>query len=122
MSLSSAMSGSFEAQCDGQTWHKPLRCAIDMLASGNSGDDRPGAMQARWRRWRDAAASLAAATALTRDPLRRDRSDGIDVLRALFALWVVLAHLIPWSVAAQGPAAVPAWLATGARLIGQLFQ
>jgi len=59
---------------------------------------------------------------LAHDPLRRDRSDGIDVLRAIFALWVVLAHLVPWSVLAHGPDAVPRWIAELADLIQRIFQ
>ena len=59
---------------------------------------------------------------LAHDPLRRDRSDGIDVLRAIFALWVVLAHLVPWSVLAHGPDAVPHWIAELADLIQRVFQ
>ncbi|HEV8680241.1 MAG TPA: acyltransferase [Stellaceae bacterium] len=81
-----------------------------------------GAMQAHWRRGEGARRLLAAPSNLQRDPLRRDRSDGIDVLRALFALWVVLAHLIPWSVFVQGPEAVPWWIARGARLVAAVFQ
>jgi len=59
---------------------------------------------------------------LALDPLRRDRSDGIDVLRALFALWVVLAHLIPWAIFAQGPGAVPGWIEQAAHLVERVFQ
>jgi peptidoglycan/LPS O-acetylase OafA/YrhL len=59
---------------------------------------------------------------LAHDPVRRDRSDGIDALRAIFALWVVLAHLIPWSVFAQGPGAVPGWIAALAHLVERVFQ
>src|SRR6186997_2353146 len=77
--------------------------------------ERSGAMQAQARRREDEPApSEPAAGRLVHDPLRRDRSDGIDLLRAIFALWVVLAHLIPWSVFAHGQAAVPSWLADGA--------
>ena len=48
---------------------------------------------------------------IAHDPVRRDRSDGIDLLRAVFALWVVLTHLMPWTIAAQGAGAAPVWLA-----------
>jgi peptidoglycan/LPS O-acetylase OafA/YrhL len=75
--------------------------------------------------WREGSAKLSSilsCSGLARDPARRDRSDGIDVLRALFALWVVLAHLIPWSAAAQGPEAVPQWLAVIARGFIAIFQ
>jgi peptidoglycan/LPS O-acetylase OafA/YrhL len=79
-------------------------------------------MQARARRLDGSGLSDWIAGRLAHDPLRRDRCDGIDVLRAVFALWVVLAHLIPWSVFAQGPGAVPGWLADGTRGIERLFQ
>jgi peptidoglycan/LPS O-acetylase OafA/YrhL len=59
---------------------------------------------------------------ITADPLRTNRADGIDVLRALLALWVVLTHLVSWCVAVQGPAAVPRWLAATMSFSGNLFQ
>lgn len=40
----------------------------------------------------------------------KGRSDGIDLLRAIFALWVVLGHLVPWARRLQGVDAVPGWL------------
>jgi len=55
-------------------------------------------------------------------PLRRERSDGIDALRAVLALWVVLAHLIPWTAAVQGPHALPAELAGAALFAARVFQ
>jgi peptidoglycan/LPS O-acetylase OafA/YrhL len=76
--------------------------------------DRSRAWARRWCSGRSGA--------LAGDPLRRDRSDGIDALRALLALWVVLAHLIPWSVEAQGPEAVPAWIVRASRLPLAIFQ
>jgi peptidoglycan/LPS O-acetylase OafA/YrhL len=45
-------------------------------------------------------------------PVLRGRAPGIDFLRGLFAVWVLLAHLIPW---AEGTGNVPAgldWLST----------
>jgi peptidoglycan/LPS O-acetylase OafA/YrhL len=36
------------------------------------------------------------------DPVRRDRSPGIDCLRGLFALWVVFGHVIPWALYVNG--------------------
>ena len=75
--------------------------------------------------WRSGGAGLSmlpARSDLARDPVRRDRSDGIDVLRGLFALWVVLAHLVPWSALAQGPEAVPQWLQAAMRLLIAVFQ
>ena len=50
------------------------------------------------------------------------RSDGIDLLRVLLALWVLLAHLVPWTDAAQGAGTAPvalAWLMSGLRLLFQ---
>jgi peptidoglycan/LPS O-acetylase OafA/YrhL len=44
------------------------------------------------------------------------------VLRAIFALWVVLAHLIPWSVIAQGPGAVPGWVVQFGHFVERVFQ
>lgn len=79
-------------------------------------------MLAHSRRGGEAGLSPAPASDLQRDPLRRDRSDGIDALRALFALWVVLAHLIPWSAFVQGPGAVPWWISRGAQLVTRVFQ
>lgn len=75
--------------------------------------------------WRTGCARLSmllGRSDLAGDPVRRDRSDGIDVLRALFALWVVLAHLVPWSALTQGPDAVPHWLQQAMRLLIAIFQ
>jgi peptidoglycan/LPS O-acetylase OafA/YrhL len=55
-------------------------------------------------------------------PLSTKRSDGIDLLRALFALWVVFAHLIPWAQYVQGPDAVPAAMTLLMRGLALLFQ
>jgi len=35
-------------------------------------------------------------------PAALDRSDGIDALRGALALWVMLAHVVPWSVVSHG--------------------
>ena len=43
-------------------------------------------------------------------PTITGRSGGIDLLRALFALWVVLAHLVPRTYKLQGPGSIPGWL------------
>jgi len=56
------------------------------------------------------------------DPVRHDRSDGLDLLRDGFALWVMMAHLIYWTVVAQGPDAAPAWLAHAFEALVTLFQ
>ena len=37
-------------------------------------------------------------------PIIRNRSDGIDFMRAFFALWVMAAHLVPWSARVVGDA------------------
>jgi peptidoglycan/LPS O-acetylase OafA/YrhL len=47
---------------------------------------------------------------LAEAPTIKGRSDGIDLLRAIFALWVMFSHLIPWARRIQGPDAVPGWL------------
>jgi peptidoglycan/LPS O-acetylase OafA/YrhL len=36
------------------------------------------------------------------DPVRRDRSPGIDCLRGLFAFWVVFGHVLPWALYVNG--------------------
>jgi peptidoglycan/LPS O-acetylase OafA/YrhL len=59
---------------------------------------------------------------LTKEPLRRDRSDGIDALRALLAIWVMLAHLVSWVATVQGPAAEPGWLQAVMGYVLRLFQ
>jgi peptidoglycan/LPS O-acetylase OafA/YrhL len=38
------------------------------------------------------------------------RSGGIDALRAVFAIWVVLFHLVPLVELVQGAGAIPGWL------------
>src|SRR5439155_20564009 len=86
-----------------QTWHKPLPRAIAMLRRPRRVGRRGTMLAGLWREGSARLSSILSCSGLARDPARRDRSDGIDVLRALFALWVVLAHLIPWSATAQGP-------------------
>lgn len=56
------------------------------------------------------------------DPMRRERSNGIDVLRAALALWVVVAHLTAWALLAQGADSVPMPLAVGMAFLQKLFQ
>lgn len=65
---------------------------------------------------------LPTAASIAQYAVRGDRSDGIDLLRALFALWVVLTHLVPWTIAAQGEGAAPAWLAGLMTWLTWLFQ
>lgn len=50
------------------------------------------------------------------------RSDGIDILRCLFALWVLLGHLFPFIVIAQGEGSVPEAATSVARFVSHLFQ
>ena len=54
--------------------------------------------------WQNSAAveGILPAAGLARDPVRHERSDGVDLLRALLALWVVLAHLVAWALAVRG--------------------
>jgi peptidoglycan/LPS O-acetylase OafA/YrhL len=40
------------------------------------------------------------------DPVRRDRSPGIDCLRGLFAFWVVFGHVLPWALYVNGTSTV----------------
>ena len=56
------------------------------------------------------------------DPMLRERSNGIDLLRAVLALWVVLAHLTAWALIAQGADSVPMPLAVGMGSLQRLFQ
>jgi peptidoglycan/LPS O-acetylase OafA/YrhL len=59
---------------------------------------------------------------LTQSPIRGDRAAGIDALRGVFALWVVLAHLIPWTAFVQGAEAAP-WILQGvSQFLSTLFQ
>ena len=44
--------------------------------------------------------------ALLTDPVRRDRSPGIDCLRGLFALYVLFGHLLPWAAYTAGTTTV----------------
>jgi peptidoglycan/LPS O-acetylase OafA/YrhL len=59
---------------------------------------------------------------LTQSPIRHDRAAGIDALRGALALWVVLAHLIPWTVLVQGPLAAPSSLQDLSQFLSTLFQ
>jgi peptidoglycan/LPS O-acetylase OafA/YrhL len=55
-------------------------------------------------------------------PIIRRRSDGIDALRGILALWVVFTHLIPWTVKIQGPIAIPAQFIQVRSELVRLFQ
>jgi peptidoglycan/LPS O-acetylase OafA/YrhL len=57
---------------------------------------------------------------LASSPTIVTRSGGIDALRAVFALWVVLFHLIPVVGIVQGSDAIPIWLHYGMNLLDQL--
>lgn len=61
-------------------------------------------------------------SALLTAPTNRARSHGIDALRAIFALWVVFAHTIPWAGFAQGDGAVLELLTLAFRALAGLFQ
>ena len=50
------------------------------------------------------------------------RSRGIDSLRAVFAFWVVLAHVALWAPAVQGAAAMPALIVAVMGGLVKLFQ
>lgn len=56
-------------------------------------------------------------------PIRRGRSDALDVLRGSLALWVLFAHVIPWSVAYHGgTGAAPEALQAAAAGVEWFFQ
>ena len=59
---------------------------------------------------------------LTQSPIRRERAAGIDALRGALALWVVLAHLVPWTTLVQGPEGAPAILQGLSQFLTTLFQ
>lgn len=51
------------------------------------------------------------------------RSHGLDMLRGLFAFWVVWIHVLPWAAQYQGPDAVPAgFLFVFETLLNRIFQ
>ena len=50
------------------------------------------------------------------------RSGGIDILRALFALWILFAHVVPWTATAQSADAIPVILVTLMHFLAQLMQ
>ncbi|WP_158703147.1 acyltransferase family protein [Pseudomonas chlororaphis] len=55
-------------------------------------------------------------------PLNRSRSQNIDTLRLVLAVWVVITHLVPWIVAIQGSSAIPDSLIRLTRELETLFQ
>lgn len=59
---------------------------------------------------------------LTSAPVARHYSAGINAARALLALWVMFAHLIPWSVVTQGESTIPKPLLWLQYLAARLFQ
>lgn len=55
-------------------------------------------------------------------PRTTTRSTGIDLMRTLLALWVVLAHTIPWTVQTQGEDSVAGAAQFLAAQAGRVFQ
>jgi peptidoglycan/LPS O-acetylase OafA/YrhL len=55
-------------------------------------------------------------------PVNPGRSQNIDTLRFLLAVWVVVTHLVPWVFAVQGPAAIPPSMVWLTRELEALFQ
>jgi peptidoglycan/LPS O-acetylase OafA/YrhL len=55
-------------------------------------------------------------------PLHARRSPAIDQLRGVLACWVLLAHLVPWAVCAQGADAVPGAALRLSHAAERLFQ
>jgi peptidoglycan/LPS O-acetylase OafA/YrhL len=66
--------------------------------------------------------ALRSGRLLTDAPVVAHRSDGIDALRGAFALWVVVAHLVPWSTLTQGAGGAPEWLAIAMKALARVFQ
>lgn len=54
-------------------------------------------------------------------PVLSHRSNGLDALRAVFALWVLLAHALPWAEAVSS-GQVPTFLLSFGAGLGRLFQ
>ena len=70
-----------------------------------------------------AAVTFVMQQAIFDAPIIRGRSNGIDALRAIFALWVVIAHLVPRTYKLQGADKVPGWLYYFTEtIVGQLTQ
>ena len=55
-------------------------------------------------------------------PTNHSRSQNIETLRFLLAVWVVITHLAPWIFAIQGPAAIPEGIIWATRELEALFQ
>jgi len=55
-------------------------------------------------------------------PLSSKRSDGVDILRACLALWVIFSHLVPWAQIVQGSESLPASLGWIIRVLTHVFQ
>jgi peptidoglycan/LPS O-acetylase OafA/YrhL len=55
-------------------------------------------------------------------PIFSRRSDGLDLLRAVLALWVVFAHLVPWSDVVGPSVSAPLPLLWTMRTLGAVFQ
>ena len=54
-------------------------------------------------------------------PYIRKRSDGIDFLRGVFAMWVLISHLVPWAAVVRGRTLENFW-EKGLRLLIKIFQ
>jgi peptidoglycan/LPS O-acetylase OafA/YrhL len=50
------------------------------------------------------------------------RSDGIDALRGLFVIWVVMTHIVPWTQAVLGNGSVWAPVASTFTMLARVFQ
>lgn len=55
-------------------------------------------------------------------PANPSRSQNIDTLRFILAVWVVVTHLVPWIFAIQGPEAIPFALVWFTKKMEILFQ
>lgn len=55
-------------------------------------------------------------------PLRSDRADALDVMRAVLAIWVMFAHVVPWSAYYVGAGPAPNWLADATLAVQKVFQ
>ncbi len=55
-------------------------------------------------------------------PLIDERSDGIDALRAVLALWILFSHVVPWTIATQLESAISLTLAAIVDTLVKIFQ
>lgn len=52
----------------------------------------------------------------------RERADSLDVMRGVLAIWVMIAHVVPWSVYYVGAGAAPEWLLRATAIVQDTFQ